>query len=648
MYLEVNDSDIRYAEKILFRKTKVFDKERVEFIKNLDTIDLQAVPGSGKTTALLAKLLILERKLGFSDNSGILVISHTNIAVEEIKNRIGKYAPKLFKYPNFIGTIQSFIDQFLAIPYYKLIFRKSPSVIDDEIYRYYIEDFWSNTQNFALKSFIEKRSNPIEYLLSVKFKNLLTEIEAKGLKNKTTKTYRALLKMKQNLLESGILNFHDTYILANLYIEKFPRIKRILQKRFKFVFVDEMQDMNKDLYDLLESLFFKKHTIGHVYQRIGDINQSIYDEKGFPDELIWRSGNRKVLKLKGSHRLSPFNSKVVENFAIKSTQIEGRNQDVGIKPHLIIYNDNNKECVIPKFVELIKYFQAGNLIPDNSVYPIKIIGWRKESDNENTLTISKYWPDFQPSSTRKKIDYSSLHSYITAVDTFKKLFDEIRKNLLNALLKILRIENIKYDNDSYFTERKLLKLLRENFPEEYEKFKLNVYKICSYIIDDNIREAKNLFKENLNFVLKEVFNQERFSKKTEEFLSNNKELREQITEGKGLNKNIINIDGITLHIGTVHSVKGETHTATLYLETEYQRSTDIKRILPCFYNINVDNVRKKGNVYSQSLRMSYVGFSRPTHFLCVAVNENSLDRNPQKRNEIKEKMKQSGWVIINI
>ena len=31
-------------------------------------------------------------------------------------------------------------------------------------------------------------------------------------------------------------------------------------------------------------------------------------------------------------------------------------------------------------------------------------------------------------------------------------------------------------------------------------------------------------------------------------------------------------NGIVIHVGTVHSVKGETHFATLYLETEYKRT----------------------------------------------------------------------------
>lgn len=115
--INITDDDIRYAESILLPEDKIFDQERKTFILNFGTIDLQAVPGSGKTTALLAKLVVLERKLPFEDGSGILVLSHTNAAIDEIKEKIQKHCPKLFSYPNFIGTIQSFVDEFLAIPF---------------------------------------------------------------------------------------------------------------------------------------------------------------------------------------------------------------------------------------------------------------------------------------------------------------------------------------------------------------------------------------------------------------------------------------------------------------------------------------------------------------------------------------------------
>ena len=88
MQIEITDNEIEETEKLLLPNGLSFDKERRDFIKNLTTLDLQAVPGSGKTTALLSKLIILGNKLPLDDGAGILVISHTNAAVDEIKNRI--------------------------------------------------------------------------------------------------------------------------------------------------------------------------------------------------------------------------------------------------------------------------------------------------------------------------------------------------------------------------------------------------------------------------------------------------------------------------------------------------------------------------------------------------------------------------------
>ena len=50
--LTITDQDIEYAEGILLPQGMSFDDERREFIRNFEKIDLKAVPGSGKTTAL--------------------------------------------------------------------------------------------------------------------------------------------------------------------------------------------------------------------------------------------------------------------------------------------------------------------------------------------------------------------------------------------------------------------------------------------------------------------------------------------------------------------------------------------------------------------------------------------------------------------
>lgn len=96
----ITDEDVINVAKIILPEGETFDGERAEFIKALNTVDIQACPGSGKTTCLLAKLLLLGRNLPFNNNSGILVLSHTNAAVDEIKKKILRYCPNLFEYPN--------------------------------------------------------------------------------------------------------------------------------------------------------------------------------------------------------------------------------------------------------------------------------------------------------------------------------------------------------------------------------------------------------------------------------------------------------------------------------------------------------------------------------------------------------------------
>ena len=50
---------------------------------------------------------------------------------------------------------------------------------------------------------------------------------------------------------------------------------------------------------------------------------------------------------------------------------------------------------------------------------------------------------------------------------------------------------------------------------------------------------------------------------------------------------------IKIEVGTVHSVKGETHTATLYLETYYDKKTCSDRLLPFLKGLYPENESKK-------------------------------------------------------
>ncbi len=684
--VKITDSDIAHAEAILFGNEVDFgdDKgERKTFIKNLDTIDLQAVPGSGKTTVLLAKLLVLEKHLPFEDGSGILVISHTNTAVDEIENRIGKYCPKLFKYPNFVGTIQSFVDQFLAIPYYIQRFNKRPYRIDDEIYREKTERFAET----AIEGFLRQDQNNAKYYL--RLKNIvnkyrfdmqdnslviLDNLNGKALDFKKPKgntkpeNYRDFsVNEKENIkkwlkcfkrqimIDYGVLHFDDAYFLAKCYLQRYPKIKSLLQSRFHYVFVDEMQDMDEHQYKLLEQLFYDDGNCSSVYQRIGDKNQAIFSGEVKVEET-WRN-RLNVLSLTGSCRLSPSIAKVVEPFGLPRLPINGGNTtnndgtENNIPPNVIVFDDDSKEDVILKFCELVKKYKEEGRIPEDHEYPIKAIAWRK-GDN-NTFGLKSYWSDFEPSATKSKTNYPNLKSYLIFSkrdDLQNKRLKGIHKNIVNALLKLLHLEEItnSENKNRSFTISSYHKYLKEEQLEFFEKLQLEVFLWSRDIYAGKTEEVYKRIKKIVPQFLA-IFN--KTLDKAAEFVNDEgpdeiSDLVETSDTGKARD-NIYQCEktNIKIKVGTVHSVKGETHTATLYLESYYGNdgtkqnpiSYESQRLSGQFNGDNISN--QVGKRTKQSARMVYVGFSRPTHLLCFAVHKDRF---------YKKIFENNGWSIVRV
>ncbi|WNI33397.1 UvrD-helicase domain-containing protein [Streptomyces sp. ITFR-6] len=67
-------------------------QEQWDFIQSAESLDLQAAPGSGKTSLIGLKLALLSQGWT-SPTRGICVLSHTNTAKDEITNRLTASPP---------------------------------------------------------------------------------------------------------------------------------------------------------------------------------------------------------------------------------------------------------------------------------------------------------------------------------------------------------------------------------------------------------------------------------------------------------------------------------------------------------------------------------------------------------------------------
>jgi hypothetical protein len=79
---------------------------------------------------------------------------------------------------------------------------------------------------------------------------------------------------------------------------------------------------------------------------------------------------------------------------------------------------------------------------------------------------------------------------------------------------------------------------------------------------------------------------------------------------------------VEIRVGSIHSVKGETHTATLVLETFY-RSHHLRAVKEYLLGKKVD-VNSINATLRSRLRLHYVAMTRPTHLLCLAMRSDAL------------------------
>jgi len=158
------------------------------------------------------------------------------------------------------------------------------------------------------------------------------------------------------------------------------------------------------------------------------------------------------------------------------------------------------------------------------------------------------------------------------------------------------------------------------------------------LFDSQIDEIKwvNAITRLLNFIGLQV------STAIQDFINFESNIQSNTTETDTCsNRVIININGqeIENEVATIHAVKGETHAATLVLETK-NYDFDIGALIEHILSENIakpKGVRKKG-----FMKMLYVAFSRPEHLLCIAMDKSRFPEHHINKPDY------AGWNICDL
>ena len=422
MEWQISDQDIQAAEEHLLPHGTHFPEDARNVIRCWHSTDVAACPGSGKTTVLLAKLKLLADRMPLENGAGICVLSHTNVAVNEIKNRLSDYADRLLSYPNYIGTIQSFIDRFVTMPYLRNISGQNVQVVDSLTFAQQVLSKMQHDAKYSALDYVTKNnfetgkqfSERINHTQALYIRDdgaLCIGRQQKPLAGAGKASAEQYKKLLVELLENeGMIRYQDAYVYASTAIGELPaEYADLFSSRFQYVFIDEYQDCNNLQRQAIDKIFDPQKC---AVFKIGDSDQAIYNsaEDTTPDWMPQPD----FLPIITSCRFNQEIANVICKLKKGEKNIVTLAGGTGVKPVLLVFSPKNIDRVIGGFISALDRHE---LYDNNGIY--KAIGAVKREDLSG-LKIGSYWTEFD-GSANKKNEYS-----------YWVLVDEIVKYLLEG------------------------------------------------------------------------------------------------------------------------------------------------------------------------------------------------------------------------
>lgn len=629
--LRISDTDIDALESYFSGDNSraaawKFDLTRRDAIKGW--MDVQACPGSGKTTLVAAKLILLAQKWEHR-HKGVCVLTHTNVAKHEIieKMTLHPTGERLLSYPHFIGTIQEFVNKFLGLPKVR---GKYPftSFSDGNVAKNFVGKILASNHDLGslygnLKRELTNASNDeIRSCLGTlhfSSENLdLTFSRLNGSKVTSAASSRSdrrkmLCSLKTKMMEEGLFNYRDMYAIADRAIDQNTKLPSILATRFPCWIMDEMQDTQLHQDKLLQKII---HDSDVLMQRLGDPDQAIFDGigGGQPNESYNKSETLHTIQ--NTHRFGRSISEKVARLSYNRIgEIQSERPDTySTHPHTIfVFDDTTQTHVLNAFSELVSKCD-----PEGNWEQIKAVG----ASNGQQGHIEKYWADYNQGKSTSVDNPTRLVEILTVDGCVEGAV--IYKKILDAIVVMLRS-----DRNAINTRSKLEQHLKSHV--NYGTFRRAVAKLLLNGAGTSknwvglAQDIKNVLPDMKADSIGPFFDFDESEPATTSMAPNNK---------------FISANGRQIEVATIHSVKGETHDATLVLETKHH-DFDLEKMLP-YLSGDID-CAPTGKRQIERMRRLFVGASRPRHLVCMAIHADHLS------SELRENLRDNfNWTISEI
>ena len=539
-----------------------FTSQQVDAIKHFEGPALiLAVPGSGKTTVLLNRILNLIKNhninpseiisITFSKSQGIDMEKRFLAQNPEFRGKITfktihafcyEIVRNYMKLKNIKKTLIEGNNEFNRILILKRVYyqKNYKKLSDEEINDFFsIYDFTKNKM-YDFEGYLRKNHFISNRSLMLKLYNLYNEIK----------------------IQNNFMDFNDLLILANEYISTDKKLLKALKNRYKFFQIDEGQDTSTLQFEIIRKIVFPENNVFIV----ADDDQSIYSFRGASPENLLNFKNiypnskiffmdknfrstKNIIKIsnkiiqgnkiryeKYSKHTTEENSQImlfkVKNSTIQARELVKRISEINPNETIgVLYRNNISSLYI---ADILKNNDIDFFVKENKFdfYSNRIL-----NDVKNILLFSEDTTDLE---VFKRI-YFKLNAYIKKDFITKLEYKPYNQCVLESLLDLDEL------NDFYLNKftslRNDFKRLKRMKMED--KIDCILYELGYGDYLDNFNDFSNL---NYNLIFDLIKYLSKDLKTFDEFIEKLDNLKELLKNASSSKSNI--------SISTIHSSKG--------------------------------------------------------------------------------------------
>lgn len=489
----------------------------------------------------------------------------------------------------------------------------------------------------------------------------ITEVIDKTRKLSNLESSRVKVKLKRELVELlqlvsknhkkykyGKLDVDDLLEYCAKILTKNPDIVKLIQQKYKYVFVDEFQDTSLYQADILKMICDGSENSPHLFV-VGDIKQSIYEFRGADAESYlqmekWIEKNGKIYPLSINFRSKP---EVVNFVNLVFDRIKDNKLFTFKRDPLLPSKEDGSVNVEYAYEWILaeKYEDQSELIAQFIKKQIK----HGISASDFTILVRKnYELGLIGEKLREyKIDYDitgsgNFYNQIEVLDIYKVL--KAILNDTNYISKNEAANTIYFSNNTHLLEKIIINIKDNNLifeltPSQILEYIFRFSKIfdrCNQRMKANLNKLKEVTRklvkdENITLYQYANWLSVMITAKADEQLADVPDKkRERVTlmtihKSKGLDFPIVIIPFLNQSIS-----KNSLYPEIIYnqsngsLEFCYEKyyEDDVK-IMSDNYEDIIRNVHH--NVYSEELRVLYVALTRAKNKL-ILVGEKSCDK----------------------